>query len=1019
MSAYIQDVKLKDLPAEVRETVKRFTGAKADTKFAWYGMTAKELISKADPHNLSTAKANVKDADCKECRRHVQLKARRGSKFILIQNDRIVDGHHYLAKAMKGNVSMSLNVLDLTPARFQLAVKGRRIIKLERPINEEVEVHRGIGNRYILNRKQALVREVPRRGPIAYLANKLNPKHKYSRIAARYNAGATLMEDEIVGKVISDPVTGEINPNVLEKLHKIQSRVRTTFSSRSKGMIRFERPIGYEAGIPLTGRVARDRYVKKIRDEDLDRRDANILRSGAAGALAGALITRRGRTLTRAAAGAAAGAGGVLAIRQATKSGRDPYGERTREGKKVESLPVVAGAGVASVGAAKLVKRKFKLSASGRIISFEKPFHGYNKKRHAKTGGLNDSARKAYNRENGSNLKRPVTKDPSKLKPGSKAANRRKSFCARMSGVSGPTSKDGKLTPKGAALKRWNCESKARVILFKEKKQLNPYVGAALSGAASGALLGGVSLLRRGTSLKSAGKAIATGAGLSAAIVGGGALVGSRIVGEPRKDEGAPFTKRAAIGGGIVGAATGLTAGVVASRTKAGQRVMRGLAKQWRPAALARRGGLPVTAAIGTVAGGAVGAAQGADEGQQVDSIRNLRKDMGKKTRFSIKERRTIRFDSRQNRDRAIGAGALTAGAGVGYAGYRVAKAAKQAEAATGNVVRAQNKGIRILKSLKAQLTTFPTFKRLAKRVRFSMQGRLIQLGRSDQPRWQSGKRYADPVEGYARGMTYVNADGSQWKASSPQLANSLWRDAKKARVTVQRTGGLTRDALDELRGAPRQKDAAGRTKKREWEKSWFQNAVTTASIAGAVGGGVLLRRYARVNPTTPTARLVKKTEARVRLGRQKIENATGRAMDKIAGSLGLSSKGKIIKLDQMAEYAGWDVRDPRGRSARVFAPGSRRRMRRQAEWHEKKDGQRKLLIGAGAAATALVGAGALAAGVRMGETRAVKRIVLNRTAAAEKAVATRMARAEARKKAGNVIQAFPKKLPKSFPQPA
>ena len=48
-------------------------------------------------------------------------------------------------------------------------------------------------------------------------------------------------------------------------------------------------------------------------------------------------------------------------------------------------------------------------------------------------------------------------KKPSKLKPGSKSAKRRKSFCARMSGVKGPTSKKGKLTPKGASLKRWNC----------------------------------------------------------------------------------------------------------------------------------------------------------------------------------------------------------------------------------------------------------------------------------------------------------------------------------------------------------------------------------------------------------------------------------------------------------------------------------------------------------------------------------------------------------------------------------
>lgn len=84
----------------------------------------------------------------------------------------------------------------------------------------------------------------------------------------------------------------------------------------------------------------------------------------------------------------------------------------------------------------------------------EKPFKGYNKKKHARTGGLNDKERERINREEGRNLKRPVT---GKAKPGSKDAKRRKSFCARMKGVSGPTSKDGKLTPKGAALKRWRC----------------------------------------------------------------------------------------------------------------------------------------------------------------------------------------------------------------------------------------------------------------------------------------------------------------------------------------------------------------------------------------------------------------------------------------------------------------------------------------------------------------------------------------------------------------------------------
>jgi hypothetical protein len=51
-----------------------------------------------------------------------------------------------------------------------------------------------------------------------------------------------------------------------------------------------------------------------------------------------------------------------------------------------------------------------------------------------------------------------VTTPPSKLKPGSKAANRRKSFCARMGGMEGPMKKpNGEPTRKALALKKWNC----------------------------------------------------------------------------------------------------------------------------------------------------------------------------------------------------------------------------------------------------------------------------------------------------------------------------------------------------------------------------------------------------------------------------------------------------------------------------------------------------------------------------------------------------------------------------------
>jgi len=77
-----------------------------------------------------------------------------------------------------------------------------------------------------------------------------------------------------------------------------------------------------------------------------------------------------------------------------------------------------------------------------------------------KTDGMSPKAVKAYRRENpGSKLKTAVTTKPSKLKKGSKAAKRRKSFCARMSGNKGPMKDEkGRPTPKAKALSRWNCE---------------------------------------------------------------------------------------------------------------------------------------------------------------------------------------------------------------------------------------------------------------------------------------------------------------------------------------------------------------------------------------------------------------------------------------------------------------------------------------------------------------------------------------------------------------------------------
>ena len=72
----------------------------------------------------------------------------------------------------------------------------------------------------------------------------------------------------------------------------------------------------------------------------------------------------------------------------------------------------------------------------------------------SKKGGLTAKGRAKYNRATGSNLKAPVTEK----NPTGKRAARRKSFCARMSGMPGPMKKpNGEPTRKALALKKWRC----------------------------------------------------------------------------------------------------------------------------------------------------------------------------------------------------------------------------------------------------------------------------------------------------------------------------------------------------------------------------------------------------------------------------------------------------------------------------------------------------------------------------------------------------------------------------------
>lgn len=570
-------------------------------------------------------------------------------------------------------------------------------------------------------------------------------------------------------------------------------------------------------------------------------------------------------------------------------------------------------------------------------------------------------------------------------------------------------------------MRRFGLAAKVRAVIElaeakKEKKGLNPYVGAALSGGASGALLGMVPILRRGTKLRTVLKSAAGMGAASAAIVGGGAKIGSKIIGDPKADEGAAFTKRAAIGGTIAGAAIGGAGALVLKKVPGARRALRGVSREWRPAMWMRRAGPAGAAGIGAVAGGAYGLAQGADEGQQVDSIINMRKDMKRKTGRQLAARvravielastarehwrgarvplqqdeagipfsgvaakdrliKQIRDEDLARRDSNIlKAGAAGAVAGAAASSKRIGLRGRAGigaglGAAAVLAIRRATHGRRdvygerqrydkvgekapAVAGLGAAALLAKKRFRLARGVRA-----IIEFGKADQPRYAANKQYADPLRAYGSSATLVDAAGNPSHLTQSQLVNAAWRSGQGLRKWGKRTSNLVQDTADLVTGRPK---PAGR--KREYEKEWFRNTVATAAGAGSLLGHAVLRRK------IPAYRM--KTDA----VEAKVRSVIAKGRKKLDGTLGLGRRVRLVLLDARAAEVGWDVRDPRGKSARVFAPGAQRRQRRPAEWHETKDGQRKIIGGLGLAGTlAGVGAGVLI-GKRIGAAAKLRR---------------------------------------------
>ena len=121
-SAYTNDIAISDLPKDTQKDIFKFvTDADKTHKVVQYGMTVSDLLPKVDKHNYDTAIKHIATELNTNGKKAIadKFQSKVGNKYILLLNDRIIDGHHFLSIADKLGISCSLRVLDLTPIRFE------------------------------------------------------------------------------------------------------------------------------------------------------------------------------------------------------------------------------------------------------------------------------------------------------------------------------------------------------------------------------------------------------------------------------------------------------------------------------------------------------------------------------------------------------------------------------------------------------------------------------------------------------------------------------------------------------------------------------------------------------------------------------------------------------------------------------------------------------------------------------------------------------------------------------------
>lgn len=211
-------------------------------------------------------------------------------------------------------------------------------------------------------------------------------------------------------------------------------------------------------------------------------------------------------------------------------------------------------------------------------------------------------------------------------------------------------------------------------------------------------------------------------------------------------------------------------------------------------------------------------------------------------------------------RDTAVAAGALASGGAAVYGAREWARTNRAAQGAVKEIVPMMDpkaivrEGVTQIgsKAKRKAKEYFPTFIKggkavgrvLKKKVFATPADGLIEFGGRDQWKEAGTNVYADPLKG-AAGLQHVyykkdasgNPDVEDLPLAHAQTVRAALRRGEKINRVATRGGRLGKDVVDTVRGKPRGKDAAGRTKKREWEKSWFREGVKKAAAGAAVLG--------------------------------------------------------------------------------------------------------------------------------------------------------------------------------------